>query len=280
MNCEITILVENTTPIAPLKGEYGFAAYVKTDVMNILFDTGLGEALIPNAKLLGKNLSEIHTIVISHGHFDHTGGVLPFAKMFGGRPLYCHPKIFGRRPHLLDDGSSRDIGCAFSRAEFRAVGGNIRYANKLTLIAPGIYLSGEIPRIHEFEDVGGNFIKINASGESERDYIPDDMALFIDHPDGLIILSGCAHAGILNTIDYAKIALKKDRILCYIGGTHLLHASDYRIKKTIEYLNSLKIGTVVASHCTGFKATCMLSRELTCEFIKGETGIHLNFKGE
>ena len=278
MNCEITILVENTAPVAPLQGEYGFAALVETDNRTILFDTGLGDALLRNAELLRKDLAKVDTLVISHGHFDHTGGMLPFLDTFGSRPLYCHPAIFGKRPYTLDDGTQRDIGCLFTEEEFRSRGGEIHFAGELTEIASNLYLSGEIPRLNDFEDTGGSFVRVNEDGDLVDDFISDDSAMIIKHPDGLIVLSGCAHAGIVNTIEHAKKALNEKRILCYIGGTHLLHATEERIDKTVGYLNSCSLSKMSMSHCTGFHASCRLSQDLNCETVKGETGLTLSFR--
>lgn len=276
MKVELTILVENTTPVSPLIGEYGFAVLLRVDDRKILFDTGSADALFINSNLLGIKLEEIEAIVISHGHYDHTGAVLPFIEQYGAKPIFAHSNIFHKRPMPGRNDPYREIGCVFERKEIEAAGAELVFTNEFCEILPGIFASGEVPRINDFEDVGGKF-KIEVDGELMEDKLSDDMSLIIDHPDGLIIISGCAHSGIINILEHSIKQTGKSKILAFIGGTHLINASEERLRKTISALKSYDIQNIIVSHCTGFYAAARLYNELGSKVIKGDTGMTFRF---
>lgn len=276
MKTAITILVENTTPVPSLIGEYGFAALVEVENYKILFDTGSAGALFKNAEQMAINLADIDAVVISHGHFDHTGGLLNYLKQYGSRPVHAHSGIFVNRPVPIGGGLFREIGCGFSQDELVAAGAVLNLQNDFGPIAPGIYLSGAVPRSNDFEDTGANF-KMKINGELQDDLLIDDSALIIDHPDGLIIVSGCAHSGVVNIIEHACHKTNKQQVLAFIGGTHLINASRERMEKTISALKSFSISRIIVSHCTGFYAASQLYQALGERVIKGETGMRFDF---
>jgi 7,8-dihydropterin-6-yl-methyl-4-(beta-D-ribofuranosyl)aminobenzene 5'-phosphate synthase len=273
----IKVLVENTTPRSPLLGEYGFSAQVLVDQHNILFDTGSQAALFSNSAALGVDLSQVQDIIISHGHYDHTGAVLPFLEKYGGRNIYAHPGIFAHRLVDLPGGKQLDIGCRFTKEEAARMGARVIPIDGFTEIYPGVYLTGEIPRVTEYEDVGGNFV-YEKEGQFYPDLLPDDMALLIDHREGLIILSGCSHSGMINTLDYCRQQTGRTRVLAYIGGTHLMTASPLRLEKTIEALKSYEVEKLIVGHCTGFYAAAQLYNRLGGQrVIKMEVGASFTF---
>ncbi|SHG56004.1 7,8-dihydropterin-6-yl-methyl-4-(beta-D-ribofuranosyl)aminobenzene 5'-phosphate synthase [Thermosyntropha lipolytica DSM 11003] len=276
MPSKITILVENTAPVPDLIGEYGFAALVEHEGGKYLFDTGSKDALLKNAQVLGIHLQDIDGVIISHGHFDHTGALLAVIASISNKKIYAHKDIFLPRPLPVGPGIFREIGCKVSQDELLARGAEFNFIEGFTRIRPGIYLTGEIPRSNDFEDVGGNF-KVKIGDELVDDQLADDMALVIDEEDGLIIVSGCAHAGMINTIDYAVQKTGKTKIKAYIGGTHLMSASRERIDKTIARLESYDIEKVIVCHCTGFYAASVLHASLGYRLIKGETGMIFTF---
>ncbi|MDD2585186.1 MAG: MBL fold metallo-hydrolase [Syntrophomonadaceae bacterium] len=276
MRVEITILVENTTPVPKLIGEYGFAALVKTDNQQILFDTGSKDALLTNSIILGINLEKIDSIVLSHGHFDHTGALVPLLGKYGGKPIYAHSNLFARRPFKRGANNFQDIGCAFTKKSAEEKGAEFKFIDHPTEIYPHIYCSGEVPRVTDYEDVGGNF-KCEANGELIDDKLIDDGALIVDHPEGLIILSGCAHSGIINMIKHAIAITGQSKVLAFIGGTHLIRASDERLAKTVTALREIDISQIIVSHCTGFYAAAKLYNELGSKVIKGETGMTFKY---
>lgn len=276
MAAKITILVENTAPLPGLIGEYGFAALVESKGGKYLFDTGSKDALFKNASFLGLDLSSISGVIISHGHFDHTGALLPVIRLISHKKIYAHSGIFVSRPLPTGQGTIREIGCPVSREKLVKEGAELIYINEFTEISPGFYLTGEIPRNNDFEDVGGNF-KVKIDDYLADDKLSDDMALVLDEEDGLVIISGCAHAGMINTIDYVIKKTGKSKIKAYIGGTHLITASKNRIDKTVDSLKAYDIEKIVVCHCTGFHAAAALYDKLPDKIIKGEAGMVFTF---
>ncbi|MGI6452053.1 MAG: MBL fold metallo-hydrolase [Syntrophomonadaceae bacterium] len=276
MKVSITILVENTTPVAPLIGEYGFSALVTVDEHTILFDTGSNQALFTNSAILGEKIGDADAVVISHGHFDHTGGLVPYLQKYGPKPVFAHPHLFAVRPKPLGKNRERQIGCPYSESQIIEAGGQLTYVDNFFELYQDVYITGEIPRKSVFEDAGGDF-KMMVNGSLQEDIIIDDMALIVNHPEGLIIVSGCAHAGIINTISYACEKTGNSKVLAVIGGTHLVGASQERIAKTIDALKKYDPDKVIVSHCTGFYAAAGILHELGDRVVKGETGMQFQF---
>ena len=276
MQVQVKILVENTTPAPGLIGEYGFAAYIAAGDKSILFDTGSAGALINNSRILGVELDKLDALVISHGHFDHTGAVMPVVEMNPALNVYAHSGIF--KPHYVDHGVGNPIpiGTSFSLKDLQKKGAVFHEVNSFTEIMPSIYVTGGIPRTNNFEDAGFGF-KTEINGEIVADNISDDSALVIRLPEGLVIISGCAHAGLINTINYCLQQTGCDKVLAYIGGTHLAMASEERIQKTIEALQALSIDIIATAHCTGFIPAAKMQQALGSKLIKAETGMVFNY---
>ncbi|PKM76000.1 MAG: MBL fold metallo-hydrolase [Firmicutes bacterium HGW-Firmicutes-15] len=275
MKVEILILVENTTPIPDFQGEYGFAALVTVDGKSFLFDTGSKEALLNNALLAGVDLAQINDLVISHGHFDHTGAVMQFLQMGMNKRIYAHSNIFVPRYVSLGE-RQREIGVQFKEQEINSNGVELIFTDEFTEIYPEVFVTGEIPRTTDYEDVGGSFW-MNTNDRLVADNIADDMSMVINHPEGLIVISGCAHAGIINTIEYARMKTGQAKVLAFIGGTHLIRASEERLAKTVAALREYDVQKIVICHCTGFKATVRLYNDLGSRVIKGETAMKFTF---
>jgi len=275
MKVDILILVENSTPVPNFQGEYGFAALVTVDGKSYLFDTGSNDALLKNALLAGVDLAHVNDLVISHGHFDHTGGVIPFLQTGRNKRIYAHSNIFVPR-YVLSEKLRREIGVGFKEQEIISNGAEFIIVDEFTEIHPAVFVTGEIPRKTDYEDVGGNFW-VEDNDKLVPDNISDDMSMVINHPEGLIIISGCAHAGIINTIKYAQMKTGQSKILAFIGGTHLIRASKERLTKTVAALRDYDIKRIIACHCTGFNATVRLYNELGSRVIKGETSMKFQF---
>jgi 7,8-dihydropterin-6-yl-methyl-4-(beta-D-ribofuranosyl)aminobenzene 5'-phosphate synthase len=269
---EFAILSENTTPRAGITGEYGFSALIRREGQTLLFDTGSAGAIFPNARKMGIDLSQVENVIISHGHFDHTGAMPELMKLGGVKRIYIHPDAFAHRLLPLNNGKAKDIGCRFSPQQAEQAGVELVLTKDFTSIAPGVYITGQIPRLCSYEDCGGNF-KVEVKGVLGDDLINDDMALVIEHPDGLIIVSGCAHAGLINTIDYALKMTGQKKILAFIGGTHLMTAGPERMRKTVQALQKYNPAHLVVAHCTGFYAAAQLYQALGPIVVKGEAGM-------
>ncbi len=275
MQVKITFLVENTVPTPGWQGEYGFAALVTVDEKSYLFDTGSADALFANAGRIGLSLSNIDGIIVSHGHFDHTGGIIKSLQLSDKKVIYAHSNIFADRYVNMGD-AYHPIGSLAGQEDIVKSGGQLVFTDNFTEISPNIYLTGFIPRVTDFEDAGGNF-KVKQGNNYKDDIIEDDMALVIDHPDGLIVMSGCAHAGIINTLEYIRGKMDNKRILAFLGGTHLISADDNRINQTINYLEELDIKQLVLAHCTGFYAAAKIYHRLGGKVVKGETGMSFEY---
>ncbi|NLB87873.1 MAG: MBL fold metallo-hydrolase [Syntrophomonadaceae bacterium] len=275
MKVKITFLVENTVPTPGWQGEYGFSALVTVDNKSFLFDTGSIDALFANATTAGLNWSDIDGIIISHGHFDHTGGIIRALELTENKKVYAHSNIFADR-YVDMGGNYKPIGSVASQKEIEANGGKLIFIDNFTEISPNIYLTGFIPRVNDFENAGGNF-KVKDGDKYIDDMIEDDMSLVIDHPDGLIVISGCAHAGIINTLDHIRKHMGNKKILAFLGGTHLISADENRINQTINALEKLDIGQLVLAHCTGFYAAAKLYNKFSDKVIKGETGMSFEY---
>lgn len=275
MKVNVTILVENTTPMPGFQGEYGFAALVAVDEKKILFDTGSADALLKNAAAGGIDLAQIGDLVISHGHFDHTGGVIPFLQTSRNKRVYAHAGIFIPRYAVLGE-YKRVIGVPFPSQEIDSNHAEFIITNEFTEISPGVFVTGEIPRNTNYEDVGGPFY-VAVGERMVPDVIYDDMAMVINHPEGLIVISGCAHAGIINTLEYARFKTGQKKVKAFIGGTHLAGASEERMNKTISALEKLDVEQIIACHCTGFDAMVRLRNALGHRVIKGETAMNFEF---
>ena len=215
-------------------GNMVLLAVITVDDKKILFDTGSADALIKNAAAGGIDLAQINDLVISHGHFDHTGGVIPFLQTGKGKQVYAHADVFVTRYVVLGE-YKRDIGALFKMEDISVNGADFITTNDFTEIYPGVFVTGAIPRNTDYEDVGGSFYA-SVDDKLVPDNLNDDMSMVINHPEGLIIISGCAHAGIINTIEYAQLKTGQKKIKAFIGGTHLAAASEERMNRTIAAL--------------------------------------------
>lgn len=258
----LTIVCENTVgrPL-PLIGEHGFACLLDCAAGRILFDTGRGAALLPNLKVLGIDPASIEAVVLSHGHDDHTGGLLPLLREIGPRPVYAHPGIFAERYHLRGE-ERRAIGMQASPAELEAVGARLRFLEEFTELGHGLWFSGPILRRSKVETGDPALVCITQGGETLADQFPDDAALAIETPKGLVIVLGCAHAGLINTVEHFRARLAQRPIHVIIGGTHLGSASSEQFEATVAYLQHLGKARLCACHCTGLQQTANLQARL------------------
>jgi 7,8-dihydropterin-6-yl-methyl-4-(beta-D-ribofuranosyl)aminobenzene 5'-phosphate synthase len=258
----LTIVCENTVgkPL-PLIGEHGFACVLDCQAGRILFDTGRGTALLPNLAVLGIDPASIEGIVLSHGHDDHTGGLLPLLRAIGPRPVYAHPAIFTERYHQRTD-ERRAIGMKATRAELEEAGARLRLLEEFAELGHGLWFSGPIPRRSRLESGDPALVCLDAHGNNLADPLDDDAALAVETPRGLVIVLGCAHAGLINTVEHFRARLDRRPIHVIIGGTHLGPASSEQFEATANYLHQLGKTRLCACHCTGLQQTASLQARL------------------
>lgn len=252
MTLHLDIVCENTVgrPISAC-GEHGFACLLRSDARTWLFDTGSGETLLTNLEALGLDASRIDAVILSHGHYDHCGGLLPLLKEIGPRPVYSHSQIFSER-FWQGQHEERDISLPYTRRELESAGASFNSLDSLTEITPGLYFSGAIPRLDQSEKGDPHLVTRGRNGEGWlTDEFADDAALAVATVKGLVILLGCAHSGLVNTVEHFRRELGGPRIHAIIGGTHLGPASDEQFSATVDYLKHLDFDRLGVSHCTG-----------------------------
>lgn len=275
MSLRITVLCDNSVgPISGTLGEHGFASLVEADGMApLLFDTGQGLTLLHNARRMGKDLSRVEKVVLSHGHFDHTGGLMPLLEGCGPKEVYAHRGIFAPRHRVKDTGESYPISIPHDRAALERAGATFKLSSSFREILPGISLSGEVPRVTPFEK-GDQGLFCDCRGE-EIDGTPDDQSLVIETERGLVILLGCCHAGLINTLEHTVCQTGRRDIHAVVGGSHLGFCGREQLDRTVQTLRHMGIRKLALSHCTGFAVSARLSREMAKEFQLAMVGYTL-----
>ena len=274
-NVRITILVDNQAGDG-LTAEHGLSLWIETEGKRILFDTGQGIALESNARALGVDLGETDILVLSHGHYDHTGGIPQVLQHARKTNVYCHPGVVQPR-YSIRNGTPKPIHIPqepMSAIE-KLPAQCLHWVAQALLLSKRIGITGPIPRETIFEDTGGPFY-LDPEGR-RADPIEDDLALWINTAEGLVVCVGCCHAGLVNTLNYVRRLSGDSRLRAVIGGFHLLQASDQRLAQTVAALRSMAPEMVVPCHCTGERAVEGLRSVLGKRVLLGRTGVTISF---
>lgn len=274
MEIKITTLNENTAGMGAL-AEWGLSMLIEADGTRILFDTGFGTAAVHNAQLMGIDLTTVDRIVLSHGHRDHTGGLRDvLLRMRKEVEVIAHPDIWALKYTRFGDKPEHYSGIPFPRELLESLGAHFNLTKDTVHITNSIFTTGEIPMTTGYEDVDAGLL-VKVSGGLQPDSLSDDLALIIDSDFGLVVIMGCAHRGIVNTLKQAQKVTGKELIYAAIGGTHLVHASKERLDKTAAALQEMGVQYLGVSHCTGFNASAYLAREFGGRFFQNNSGTRL-----
>jgi len=277
MGITITVLSENSVLVPEkLIGEHGFSALIEKGKEKVLFDTGQGFALTHNADALGIDLADIKKVVLSHGHRDHTGGLAQFLESGGPKDVYAHPGIFVSRYRELNDGSKLQIGIPFTRSHLEGLGARFHLEEGSQELAEDFYTTGVVERETPFEK-GDTALFMAPEDGGGLDIHIDDLSLVVEGDDGLVVLLGCAHAGMVNILRHVQKMFPKKEIKSVLGGTHLGFSSEEQLAGTIKAMMDMGIERVGASHCTGLVGAARLMEALGDGFFFAGVGSILEF---
>ena len=277
----LTVLVDNNTFIDQyLIGEPAVSYFIEADGKRILFDAGYSDAFLQNAGKLGIDLTDLDMLVLSHGHLDHTWGLPHLLRLFsearangrmGHKPaLIAHPQVFAQRsyqgdPHIGSLLQPLDLAPFF----------DIQLSKEPVKLTDNLTFLGEIARENDFE-AQENLGELQKDGQSSPDWVLDDSALVYHANEGLVVITGCSHAGICNIIEQARRVSGQDRVLDIIGGFHLLEPSARQLKGTIDYLAQLEPAQVHAGHCTDLRSKMALGKVVDIREVG--SGLVLEYK--
>lgn len=274
MQIKITTLSENTANFGYI-AEWGLSMLVEVDSLNILMDTGYSFSAVHNAQLMGIDLANVDKIVISHGHRDHTGGLIEILERRHSMvEVIAHPDIFSMKYTRRAGQKERYAGIPFLREQLEGAGAVLNLSTKPVYITEKILTTGEVPMITIYEKIESNLLVKEAEG-FKGDPLADDLALIINADFGLVVVLGCAHHGVINTLRHAQELTGNKEIYAVIGGTHLFRADEERIERTISDIKSLGVQKLALSHCTGFIASARFAQEFGENFIMNNAGTRL-----
>ncbi len=283
----VTILVDNDRGAPGLRAQWGLAVWVETESGRILLDSGANDAFWRNALRLGIPVEEADAFVLSHGHGDHGGGIARVVEAAPAARIVLHPAALAPHMSLGRTGKVDSIGLsARALTALRAAPERMVWALGPVEVAPRVWASGPIPRRHPLEEAERNFFLDRAC--TVRDHVVDDQAVWAETPSGLVVLLGCAHAGVINTLDHVRrvaadphagaadaVPLAGDglpRVTAVIGGMHLLHASPARLRATGDALEAAGVRLVAPVHCTGKRGRDHVRERLADAYVGCVTG--------
>jgi 7,8-dihydropterin-6-yl-methyl-4-(beta-D-ribofuranosyl)aminobenzene 5'-phosphate synthase len=249
----VTVLADNYVVAPDLLAEHGLSMLIEADDRRILFDTGQGEVLRANADALGVSLYPLDAVVLSHGHYDHTGGLAGLLQEVSPSAIFLHPAALQQKYAKSENPPHRSIGMPeSSRQALDAVQDQIVWTRSATGVVPGVWCTGEIPRLPvNGQTATGFFLDADCR---EPDPIADDQALFMDTTNGLVVTAGCAHAGVLNTLDRISELTGQNEILALLGGLHLGRATHKELEAAASAIGRRNCRILAPCHCTGMGA--------------------------
>lgn len=280
MKTDITILCDNYAGRPGFIGEHGFSALIESGDKRYLFDAGSGVGISSNLKLLEKNLKGIHRIFLSHGHYDHTGGLKWALQETGPVKVVAHPEVFSRhyvKNPLIFANEPRYIGSPVPEEELSALGAEFAWVDQTRQVADGIWFVTGVS-----SKPGQNFqdpqLLLQNGTAFSPDPIRDDASLLIETATDPVLLLGCAHVGVLNILDHLEDVLKIRKLRAILGGTHMMFFSSEQIAPVIQRFEDFNVEQVGVCHCTGLKAVVALGAHFKDRFTAAAAGSVFSFE--
>jgi 7,8-dihydropterin-6-yl-methyl-4-(beta-D-ribofuranosyl)aminobenzene 5'-phosphate synthase len=278
MTIRLKIIIDNLVSFSRLKAEHGFCVLIETADNKILFDTGQSSLLIENSLKMGIDLRDITKIVISHGHYDHTGGLLSLLEYIDKEvEVYAHPGIFEKKYSSKNKEKIEFIGIPEDKTFYEKLGAKFLLIDKPLEIEKSIFISGQIPRTSGFETVEEYFVK-KIDDSFVKDEILDDISFIAASEGGNILITGCAHSGLINTIDCAEQITGIKEFKFINGGFHLSNKKEDYNLNAIKYLKEKKFEYISPAHCTGIAATCLIRNNFGSKVLNCGIGEEFMFK--
>ncbi len=272
MKLLITTLSENAAVGAGILGEWGLSVLVETGEATGLLDAGQSISAAHNAARLGIDLSRIDRIVLSHGHYDHTGGLRRIlTRMQKEVEVIAHPDVWAAKYRCRPDGERRYIGIPFSQRSLEKSGARFNLTNRPVKITDNILSTGEIPITTDYEDMEPQ-LYVEVNGELVPDDLLDDQAMVITTRHGLVVVLGCAHRGIINTLHHARRLTGIEQIYAVLGGSHLMNAPEERGYLTLSALREFGVRRLSLCHCTGDRAAAIFAQEFGVDYVYNHAG--------
>jgi len=243
-------------------GEWGFAALVEADGKKILFDTGARpNTVLENAKELKIDLSDVQDVILSHFHADHTSGLMTLRREFAKSNAAAFSRVHVGKGIFLERRGHGSNPMIAMRKDYQATGGKFIEYDKPDEIMPGVWLTGPVPRIYPEKNYSKGTEVATDSGWTE-DNVPDDQSIVFNTDRGLVLLAGCGHAGIINTLEYARKVIRPGPVDAAIGGFHLYNATDAQLDWTADKLKEFQTAQILGAHCTGIESVYRLRQRL------------------
>ncbi len=261
---QLTCLMDNLpSENKALRAEHGLSIHIKTDSASFLFDCGSGENTIYNAHRLGIDLEAVDFTVCSHSHYDHAAGFRDMAQRgMGGRTLYTG-EGFWEKKYALQTPSYTDLSCGFDESFLRSHCVSQEICGDMLELLPGVFALSGFERVNAFETIPERFVRDNGS-DMQPDDFSDELCLAIDTADGIVMVVGCSHPGILNMAQSVYKRMNRP-IYALLGGTHLVEADEERVNKTVAVLKDMGLKILGLSHCSGTLAQDTVRRDGTVQ---------------
>jgi 7,8-dihydropterin-6-yl-methyl-4-(beta-D-ribofuranosyl)aminobenzene 5'-phosphate synthase len=272
MEVKVAILNDNMAGPPAFKAEHGLSVLVEVEGLSFLWDCGATDITVRNARAMGINLGTIEGIGLSHGHYDHCGGLMAVLEASGPKKVFMHPEAFTPKYAIFGE-IQRFIGIQYSKVAIEGASLGVELSKEAIEVMPGVKLTGEVPRVTEFEGLEPNLYCL-MDGNMVPDPFLDDQALVVDTPEGAVVLTGCAHSGVVNILKH--VLESHERIRAVVGGTHLGLGDVKRLQPTIEFLDEVAPEKMIFTHCTGPKAAALMMERFKERFVPSQTGLQLS----